>query len=127
MLRQKARLNTGVFRIFAKRKMSVEEYDRAMDAEIDGDLEEEFDDELLDDDELDAHEREYDPDADVPGRPPAALVAELCRDFGMIARSVPADWLKPVPTELRLLCARAAAASIRPSVPAKRTSRGAAR
>ena len=103
-----------VLRLFAARKITLEEYNRAMDAEIDGDLEAEFEDDLRDDDDGDGEPREYDPDADIPGRPPSVLVAELCRDFGMIAHALPAEWLTPVPPELRLLCARAAAAAIRP-------------
>ncbi len=109
-----------VLRLFAARKITLEEYNRAMDAEIDGELEAEFEDDLRDDDD---EPREYDPDADIPGRPPAVLVAELCRDFGMIAHALPAEWLTPVPAELRLLCARAAAAAIRPSGPALRVGR----
>ena len=106
-----------VLRLFANRKTTVEDYDRAIDAEIDG----EGDDER--DDHLGWDEREPDPEADVAGRPPAALVAELCRDFGMLARSLPPEWLAPLPTELRLLCARAAAAAIRPRRPAGRVGR----
>lgn len=111
-----------VLRLFSAKKMTIEQYNRAVNAEIDGELEDEFEDALLDGD-FEGEQREYDPDADVPGRPPSALVAELCRDFGMIAHSVPAEWLKPMPAELRLLCARAAAASIRPSGPAIRLGR----
>ena len=109
-----------VLRLFAARKITLEEYNRAVDAEIDGELEAEFEDDLRDDDD---EPREYDPDADIPGRPPSVLVAELCRDFGMIAHAMPAEWLTPIPAELRLLCARAAAAAIRPSGPALRVGR----
>ncbi len=109
-----------VFRLFSAHKITVAAYNRAVDAEIDGELEDEFEDAMLDGD-FDGAEREYDPDADVPGRPPSVLVAELCRDFGMIAHSIPPEWLKPVPAELRLLCARAAAAAIRPNKTAVRS------
>ena len=112
-----------VLRLFSARKMTIEEYNRAIDKEIDGEHEAEFEAARLEQDELDEVERAYDPDGDVPGRPPVSLVAELCRDFGMIAHAVPAEWLEPVPTELRLLCARAAAASIRPSVKSARIGR----
>lgn len=66
---------------------------------------------------LDAEEDDF---SDIPGRRPVTLIAELLRDIGMVAHAVPAEWLTNIPTEFRLLAARAAAAAIRPSNPAAR-------
>ena len=119
-----------VFAVLAAHQIDVDTYHAALDAEIDGDndddeeldedeLEEDEleDDELEDDelrDELEAVDREY---ADIPGRPPAALVAELCRDFGMAMYALPTAWSDPVPADLRDLCLRAAVAAVRPNPP----------
>lgn len=105
-----------VFAVLATHQIDVDAYHAALDAEIDGDN----DDEELEDDELeDDHLEEFDREnADVPGRPAAALVAELFRDFGMAMHALPTAWSDPVPADLRDLCLRAAAAAIRPSMPA---------
>ena len=54
---------------------------------------------------------------DIAGRRPMILVAELCRDFGIATHTLPAEWLEPVSPDLRFVCARAAAASLRPARP----------
>ena len=99
-----------VFTIFAANKMDAAAYHAALDAEIDGPDDDDFED--PDDDEFDVEPVE---NADVPGRPAAALAAELCRDLGMAMHAVPPDWLDPISVDLRLLCARAAAAAIKPT------------
>lgn len=108
-----------VFTVFAAHRIDVDDYHAAIDAELE-------DAAAADDPEcpmgLDVLDRE---NADVPGRPPAALVGELCRDFGMVTHALPTEWLAAVPSDLRLLCARAAASSIRPSSKPDRSLNGA--
>ena len=62
---------------------------------------------------IDAEDDDF---SDLPRRSAARLVAELCRDFGMVAYTVP-QFMESVPSEIRLLAARAAAASLRPNKP----------
>lgn len=88
-----------VLRVLSEHKIDVATHNSDMDAMIDA---------------------EEDDFSDIPGCRPVTLIAELLRDFGMVAHAVPADWLEGVPTEFRLLAARTAAAAIRPSSPAVR-------
>lgn len=80
--------------VFADHKIDADTYRAQMEADIDA---------------------EEDDHSDIPGRPAAALVAELCRDLGMVAHDVPAHWLDSIPNDIRLLAARAAAAALRPA------------
>ena len=60
---------------------------------------------------IDAEDDDF---SELPRRSAARLVVELCRDFGMLTHAVPQHFLENVPSEIRLLAARAAAAGIRP-------------
>ena len=114
----------SVLETFAANPIDADAYLAALTAEIDGDDDDDdgdFDDDFdaLDElDELDELDREPELDSDVPGRPPATLVAELCRDFGMAMKPMPEAWLDQVSADLRLLCTRAVTAAIRPSASA---------
>ena len=89
-----------VLRVLAANRIDVETYNGHMD-EI-----------------IDAAEDDF---SDIPGCRPVTLIAELLRDFGMVAHAVPAEWLNDIPIEFRLLAARTAAAAIRPSRPPRRS------
>ena len=99
-----------VFSVFAQHKVDLVTYDRWIDADLDRDL----DADRLDDD----GDGELDPYRYVVGQRPMVLFAELCRDLGIAAHTLPVEWLETLSPELRLLCARGAAASIRPRRPA---------
>ncbi len=88
-----------VLRVLAEHRIDVETYNGHMDELIDA-AEDDF--------------------SDIPGCRPVTLIAELLRDFGMVAHAVPAEWLDNIPIEFRLLAARTAAAAIRPSRPSRR-------
>ena len=105
----------AVLTAFARHKMDIDTYHRMVDAELDAECDDDDDGEEDDADDFDPPDDEKEERDDLAGARPGVLVAGLCRDFGLVAADVPPHWLANVPPELRLLCARAAAASIGPA------------